>query len=71
MDEKSQERIREQLAAVKVIARDYRALTGKPLGVTWEIAEYQTARLLGLELTAARTAGYDAVRAEDGRRCQN
>jgi hypothetical protein len=39
----------------------YRTLTGKPLGITGEVAEYEAARLLGVELTPARQAGYDAV----------
>jgi hypothetical protein len=44
------------------LAQEYRKLTGKPLGITGEVAEYEAARLLGLKLTAARTAGYDAIR---------
>lgn len=50
------------LAEVKRLAKEYRALTGRPLGVTGEVAEYEAARLLGLELCEARQAGYDAVR---------
>ena len=49
------------LAEAKKIAQQYRTLTGKPLGITGEVAEYEAARLLGLELTTARQAGYDAV----------
>jgi hypothetical protein len=49
------------LADAKRVARDYYALTGKPLGITGEVAEYEAARILGVELTEARTAGYDAV----------
>ncbi|MGA2458847.1 MAG: hypothetical protein ABSF85_14860 [Terriglobales bacterium] len=45
----------------KQIAHCYYALTGKPLGVTGEVAEYEAHRLLGLELTEARNAGYDAT----------
>jgi len=37
-------------------------LTGKPLGVTGEVAEYVAAETLGLELAPPRTAGYDAIR---------
>ncbi|KKL88671.1 hypothetical protein LCGC14_1922360, partial [marine sediment metagenome] len=33
-----------------------------PLGVTAEIAEYEAARLLGLELSPVRQSGYDAIR---------
>ena len=55
-------RVREILATVKPLAAEYYRLTGKPLGVTGEIAEYVAAELLGLTLVEARTAGYDAVR---------
>lgn len=58
--------ILEVLSAAKQLARRYRALTGKPLGVTGEVAEFEASRILGLELTAARTAGYDAIRKESG-----
>ncbi len=51
------------LREVKVLAREYYELTGRPLGVTAEIAEYEAARLLGLTLSPARQAGYDAIRA--------
>jgi hypothetical protein len=36
-------------------------LTGKPLGITGEVAEYEAARILGVVLTPARQAGYDAI----------
>ena len=55
-------RVREILAAVKRLAAEYYQLTGKPLGVTGEVAEYVAAETLGLELVPPRTAGYDAVR---------
>src|SRR6266851_3423392 len=64
------ERVLELLRHAKKLAQEYRALTGKPLGVTGEVAEYEAARLLGVELTPARHAGYDAVRKADGRRFQ-
>jgi hypothetical protein len=54
---------------VKVIAKEYRELTGRPLGITGEVAEYEAAQLLGLELTDVRHAGYDATRS-DGTRIQ-
>lgn len=60
-------RIVEILASAKRLAREYRELTGKPLGITGEIAEYEAARLLGLELTPARQAGYDAIERSDGK----
>lgn len=50
------------LGKIKTLATQYRELTGKPLGVTGEIAEYEAIRLLGLEVCEARTAGYDAFR---------
>jgi hypothetical protein len=56
------ERIKAILAAVKPLAADYYRLTGKPLGVTGEIAEYVAAEALGLDLAPPRTAGYDAIR---------
>lgn len=60
-------RIKEILAEVKPLAAEYYRLTGKPLGVTGEIAEYAAAELLNLELAGARTEGYDAIRnTEDG-----
>lgn len=55
------------LGEVKRLARRYYELTGKPLGVTAEIAEYEAARLLDLELAPARTPGYDAIRRPAGR----
>ena len=63
-------RILALLAEAKRLAAEYRTLTGKPLGITGEVAEYEAARLLGVELTPARQAGYDAIRASDGRRYQ-
>ena len=50
------EEVEEILGAVKKLASRYKKLTGKPLGVTGEVAEYNVATLLGLEL-AERTAG--------------
>ena len=40
-----------------LLVRRYRAVTGKPLGITGGVAEYEAARILGVELKA----GYDAV----------
>jgi uncharacterized protein DUF6998 len=50
------------LGEAKQLAMEYRELTGRPLGITGEVAEYEAARLLGIELSAARQSGYDAVR---------
>lgn len=63
------EGIDEILKRAKDVAVDYYRATGKPLGVTGEVGEYEAARLLGLHLSDARTAGYDATDA-DGRRFQ-
>lgn len=54
------------LAEVKALAVEYYAATGKPLGVTGEIAEAEAARLLGLALEDARSPGYDAWRPGPG-----
>jgi hypothetical protein len=51
----------------KRLAIRFRELTGKPLGVTSEIAEYEAARLMKLSLCVAREPGYDAVGTRDGR----
>jgi hypothetical protein len=48
------------LARAKVIAIEYYKETGKPLGITGEIGEYEVSRLLGLTLAGARSAGFDA-----------
>lgn len=53
----------------KKVAKQYRQLTGKPLGITGEVGEFIAANLLGLELTEARQPGYDAI-SRDGRRIQ-
>jgi hypothetical protein len=41
-------------------------LTGRPLGVTGEVAELEAAEKLGLVLAAARTAFHDAIRNREG-----
>jgi hypothetical protein len=51
----------------KILAQKYRALTGKPLGITGEVAEYEAARILGIELTPARQEGYDAIERARGK----
>ena len=57
----------EVLADAKSLARKYRKLTGKPLGITGEVAEFSAAQILGLELAEARQSGYDAIRKENGK----
>lgn len=61
------------MAEARRIAAEYRKATGKPLGgVSGEIAEYDAARLLDLELCQNKPGGYDAVGRgrRDGRRVQ-
>ena len=53
----------------RVIAKEYRSLTGRPLGITGEVAEYEAARILNLQLAKVRQAGYDAKRS-DGTKIQ-
>jgi hypothetical protein len=65
-----EQRVFALLGEAKKLAQEYRRLTGKPLGITGEVAEYEAARLLGVELTPARHAGYDAVDRAGGRRFQ-
>lgn len=55
------------LRDAKQLARRYHAVTGKPLGITGEVAEYEAARILGVQLTPARNAGYDAIEKVNGR----
>jgi hypothetical protein len=56
------QRLREILAIAKRLAVEYFQLTGKPLGVTGEVAEYAAAEKLDLKLAPPRTPGYDALR---------
>lgn len=53
--------IEEVLVVAKDLAARYKKLTGKPLGITGEVAEFSAAKLLKLELAEARKAGYDAI----------
>lgn len=64
---KSDDPILELLAQAKVLAQRYYKLTGKPLGITGEVAEYEAARLLSVSLTPARQAGYDATETVHGK----
>ncbi len=61
--------IKEILEQAKELATRYKKLTGKPLGITGEIAEFNAASLLDLKLAEARTAGYDAYD-KNGRKIQ-
>ena len=61
------QRVLRILGEAKRLAQEYRRLTGRPLGITGEVAEYEAACILGLELTPARQAGYDALERVNGR----
>jgi len=50
------------LAKIKSLAKEYRNITGRPLGVTAELAEYEAVRILGLNRSPVRQPGYDATR---------
>lgn len=56
------DRLARLVREAKNIARRFRDLTGRPLGITGEVAEYEAARLLKLALATARQSGYDATR---------
>ena len=43
------------------LAANYRKATGKPLGISSEIAIHDVARLMNLELIEASPGGYDAI----------
>ena len=60
------DRVMTVLRDAKALAQEYRTLTGKPLGITGEVAEYEAARILGVNLTPARQAGYDATEIKNG-----
>ncbi|WP_306598824.1 hypothetical protein [Geothrix sp. 21YS21S-2] len=64
---KNQAAVMKILREAKALAQQYRALTGKPLGITGEVAEFEAARILDLQLTEARQAGYDATETRRGR----
>ena len=59
---RTRQRITEIIRTVKDPAREYYELTGKPLGVTGEVAEFEASRLLDLSLCGARESGHDALR---------
>ncbi|MFQ5988293.1 MAG: hypothetical protein ACE5K9_00060 [Candidatus Methylomirabilales bacterium] len=52
---------------LKTLAKRYRVLTGKSLGITAEVGEYEATRLRGLELCADREPGYDALWKREGK----
>jgi hypothetical protein len=65
-ESKEATRLREVLSAVRGLAAEYYRLTGKPLGVTGEVAEFVAADLLALDLAPPRTKGFDAIRKTGG-----
>lgn len=67
----TERRILKVLSRVKKLAHEYRTLTGKPLGVTGEMAEYAAAKCIsGLKLMPPRQSGFDAIRSRDKRSFQ-
>ena len=50
------------LSKIKTLATKYHSLTGRPLGVTGEMAEYEAVRLLKLDVSQVRQTGFDAIR---------
>jgi hypothetical protein len=52
--------VRKVLNEAKILAAQYYALTGKPLGVTGEVAELEAAEKLDLILAPPRQPDYDA-----------
>ncbi len=61
--------LRSVIRDAKEVAKRYRNLTCKPLGITGEVGEFTAAELMTQRLTGARQPGYDAV-APDGHRIQ-
>jgi len=50
------------ISEARRLAADYRRATGKPLaGVSGEVAQYDAAQLLDLEICQPKVAGYDAI----------
>jgi hypothetical protein len=66
VEDQSVRRVQEILSVVKSLAAEYYDLTGKPLGVTGEVAEYVAAQLMRLDLAPPRTQGFDATRVQNG-----
>ncbi|WP_207494896.1 DUF6998 domain-containing protein [Aridibaculum aurantiacum] len=64
-----EEQLYEILGAAKKAAIEYKKLTGKPLGITGEIAEVEVARIFKCQLCIARQEGYDLI-GEKGEKIQ-
>lgn len=56
------------MAQTRKLAADYRKATGQPLPLTAEIANFDAARLLDLDLLQPSPAGYDAIGLSDARK---
>src|SRR5882757_9047512 len=63
-------RLGDLIATAKRIAREYRDLTGRPLGIAGEVGEYAACRLLGLKIARVREAGFDATGERAGSLCR-
>lgn len=50
------------------LAAEYRKATGKPLGISGEIAEFDAAQALHLELCKDSVGGYDAIGTKEPRK---
>lgn len=59
-------KVLEVIEKAKALEREYRRLTGRPLGVTGEVGEVLAASLLGLDAAEVRNPGYDASEMKDG-----
>lgn len=58
------------IRTAKRLAREYRDLTGRPLGIAGEVGEYEACRLLGLMIAPVREAGFDATGDRAGKSCR-
>ena len=65
-----QQDLAELISTAKALAKRYYELTGRPLGITGEVAEFEAARLLGLRLADVRQSGYDAIQGEGPDACR-
>ena len=66
MEEDYKKKLEAIIPEAKRLAAKYYMVTGRSLGVTGEVAEYEAAEKLGLDLADPRTPGYDATRTIDG-----
>lgn len=56
------------LKDAKKVAKRYKELTGRPLGITGEMAEFTAVKLLKLDMAEVRQSGYDATRFHKGKK---